>query len=60
MGHDPNTFLIFMGLCVVTGLFLSLTTPERRIVERKVGEEEMAPYLVKHRGPRPKDEDGPW
>lgn len=54
MGDDPSLFLIFMGLCVSVGLLLSLSGPEPRIIERKVREDEMEPYLAKHKGPRPK------
>jgi len=60
MGDDPTVFLIFMGLCASVGLLLSLSGPEPRVIERKVREDEMEPYLAKPKSPKPKCDLKGW
>jgi hypothetical protein len=54
MGDNPDTFLVFMVIFVSAGFLLGLSRPERRVIERKVREEEVECCLLKHDGKRSK------
>jgi hypothetical protein len=46
MLSNQEVFLVVVALCLLVGLVLSFVSPERKIIERKIPDEEVWSHLL--------------